>query len=543
MAPPVGIAWFLGRAAWAAAAVIGMGWAGNAGADEVPAVAEAPTPSAAAPADDSGSKAAATAAALTSPARAQSWTVWGEARARQDALLGMAGDGQNTTWTRLVAGGKRQVTGQVAVELELEALSGLAGGDRNPAGTAYTPRPFLVARDSSADLRRVLPRKAALTWTTAVGQVVAGVQTMQWGTGMLANDGAHASDFGDPWQGNVVARLALGTKPLAHSNLGMWLKNLTVFAAGDFVLRDDNASVQDGDRALAAVLGARTAGENLQAGLLLAGRTQTDRTDPWRPDGKRSTVDVLTADLWLRWARELTGARLVAEGEAALVMGRSTRPYGDETWRDGTAVRQLGAVLRALLEHGASHSTWKLEVGYASGDNDPRDATARQFAMHSDYNVGLVLFDHVLPVLQARAVDRLADPGLLAVRPPSARFAVSSGQVHNAIYLNPVVRWRPVPPLDVRLGWVWARAAADVADAYQTAVHAGYPTTPGGAVQGGRMYGHELDIRATWDVPMVANLVLRVGAEAGLFLPGSALAGAPDLGTPWLGRGLASLVW
>jgi hypothetical protein len=498
------------------------------------------------------------------------WQTHGEARLRSEAMPSFGLDAKGTPsarelwWlSRLVAGARWRLAPTLVVDLELEALNGWLGGDATGLGTAYTERPFLQARDGRGDLARVLPRKAMVTWTSPIGQLLVGAQTFQWGAGMLAADGNQDNDFGDGWQGNIVARAAFATRPLAGTRLAPLWRNLTVFVGADLVVRDDNASLLDGDEAKAAVLGVRASDETLSWGLLVAARDQTDRDDPWRPGEARAETQVLVTDLWAKWLRRWASSTLTLEGEAAWVNGTSTRPWSDETVAvvsgaavsgatgrtGGAKVNQLGALARLRFEHQPSATTWKLELGYASGDNDIRDATARQFAMHSDHNVGLVLFDQVLPLMQARSIDRLADPGLVAVRPPGARFAVhAGGQVANALYLHPVLRWRPLPPLDLRLGYVLAAAAADVADSYQTAIHGGFATTPGGVVQGpgsqaGRTYGHELDLRATWDLGLLDTLTLRFGAEAGVLIPGSALSGVAGLGTPWLARGLASLLW
>lgn len=485
------------------------------------------------------------------PPRSPLGDLWGEARARLEHLAPLGLDAQGTLqstkqWlaTRVVAGGRLHVSDRLQVDLELEGANGLAAGDRIALGTAYTGRPFLQARDNTSDLSRVVPRKAMLTWTTDLGQVLVGAQSFGWGAGLLASDGKLDNDFGDAQLGNVVARLALATRPLARwATQPLW-RDLAVFVAADYVLRDDNASVWDGDRAQAGVLGVRASDQHLALGLLVALRNQTDRYDATRPGDKLATTQIIATDAWARWQRPVGPVRLGLEGEVAVIAGHTTRPYSDETLANGADVRQVGALGRLRVDHDASHTTWKLQAGYASGDNDIRDGTARQFTMHSDHRVGLVLFGQVLPLLQARSLDRLADPGLVAVRPPAARFAVQAGgQVANAAYLQPVVRWRPLPPLDVRLGYVLAVAAADVADPYQTAIRGGFATTPGGTVQGGRTYGHEVDARVSWDVALPQQVTLRVGAEGGVLVPGAALAGVVGLDTPWLARGLLTVLW
>jgi hypothetical protein len=485
--------------------------------------------------------------------RAAAWDAWGEGRLRFNQSTAFGVDdvgttGAQRTWlqSRLVAGGRWVPTSALRVDLELEALSGYLAGDALTLGTTYTPRPFPLAADGS-DRVRVLPRKANLVWTTKVGQLAVGAQTFGWGTGVLANDGAGAAQhdglqFGDAWMGNVVGRLAFLTRPFASSSSALW-QQVGVFVAADLVLRDDNASVFDGDLAGAGVLGARLDTGRTALGLLVVGRHQVDRADPYRPGSARSLTTVAVTDLHGRHRFDVTPSQhLTLEAEGVLIAGRSTRPLGDET-AAGADVLQLGGLARVRWDADPLRLTTALEAGYASGDNDPRDRVARTFTMHSDHGVGLVLFDQVLPMMTARAVDRLASPALLGTPPPSARFLVNPGAVQNAAYLHPVVKWRPVEVVELRLGYLYAVAASDVADAYQSALNGGFSTTPGGRAQGGRGYGHEVDARVAVRVPLPAETHLLLGAEGGVLLPGSAFDGVAALGTPWLARGLASFRW
>jgi hypothetical protein len=191
-----------------------------------------------------------------------------------------------------------------------------------------------------------------------------------------------------------------------------------------------------------------------------------------------------------------------------------------------------------------------VELGYASGDNDPRDATAHTFTMHSDHNVGIVLFEQVLPLLTARSVDRASDPSLVGVPMAGIRFAVNPGAVQNAAYGNAVVRFRPRSALDVRLGYLFAVPVADVIDVYQTALQGGFPAGFGGRLYDRGSYGHEVDAQTTYELVLDRGLRARLGVEAGVLLPGTAFDGVarirPAGGDPralWIGRALASLVW
>jgi hypothetical protein len=487
--------------------------------------------------------------------RTTRWDASGEARVRvvggTDAPLDATGTRSGRTWwatTRLIVGGAWRPSERVAVELELEAINGQIAGPVTAVGTGLQSDVFRMARDDHQDVTRVVPRKANVSLLfPKAGRLTIGAQTFQWGLGLLANDGRQDVDFGDPDTGNVVARVAFGTQPAKHAaEASEAARGLSIFAAADFVLRDDNADVFRGDLAAAGLVGWRLQHPRAEAGMFGVARWQRDRLDPHDPRGVHATTLAFPVDAYLRALLTPVGkgSRLLLEAEGAFVAGRTTRPYGDET-RDGSAVRTFGAVARLRYDHDAAHLTAKLEGGLASGDDDLRDGVSRSFSFHSDFQVGMMLFDQLLPLVTARSVDQASDPALVAQPSVGLRHTVNQGTVTNAGYLFPVLRWNPIGGLDLRAGWVAAWSAGRFLDVYQTGLHGGYATTPGGAQPGRRFLGHELDLSARYRIPLPKALTLDVGAEGALFLPGAAfdgLAGGP-LPTQGLGRGRVTLAW
>ncbi len=468
---------------------------------------------------------------------AETWDVFGELRGRAERLSPFVLDdtglkNPQTAWlaTRLRAGGAWSPWSPLRLVLEGEALSGTAAGDLTALGTAASDDAFLSRRDERFGQTELRARQAYLRVDTPIGRFTVGQQAFLWGTGMLAHDGVAPSDFGEAWGGNLVERVAFATQPAP---------GFTVFMAGDVVFADDNARLMDGDEAYGGALGVRheVAGRGAM-GLLVALREQTDRADPRRPDGRRPTLSVMTGDVWAKWS---LGA-VTLEGEGAVISGRTTRPYTEETARSGAGVRSFGALLRARHDQTPWRLTTKLEAGFAGGDDDPRDAMVHTFSFNRDYNVGLVLFEHYLPLVTARAADRATDPALLAVAPSGLRYTVNQGAVSNAAYLFPRALWRPVESVDLRLGYLVAWAPADLVDVYQSGIAGGHNTSPGGHAPGGRLLGQEVDFGARWTYPVFATLELRLGGEAGIFLPGSAFAGLGDSPVTTL-RGAVEVAW
>jgi hypothetical protein len=468
----------------------------------------------------------------------EAFDAWGELRLRLEQLDDFAVDdagtphGQEKFWTSRVRAGALFLPHEtVRLTLEFEALSGIASGDTTDLGTSAGNDVFRRRRDTEFGTAGFRLRQASLGWDTPIGRLIVGQQAFLWGTGMLAHDGTTASDFGDAQQGNLVYRAAFVTQPQADFRL---------FVGADLVASDDNASYSDGDRAVGGVVGLRWEPRpELAAGLLTGWRAQEDRADALRPDAKRSRVDVLTGDLYLRW-RALPAWTFEAEG--AVIAGTTTRPYLEETRGEAADVRSFGALLRARYDDDALRLTAKLDLGLASGDDDPRDADVHAFTFNSDFGAGLVLFEHVLPLVTARSIDRVNDPELLNRAPSGLRFTVNQGAVTNAVFVHPRVLWRPIEPVDLRLGWMPAWAPADVSDVYASARNGGFNTTAGGRSPGGHFYGHEVEAAARGRLALSGPLALHAGVEAGVFFPGSAFDGL-GLDTITLVRGLAEVTW
>jgi hypothetical protein len=479
-----------------------------------------------------------------------SWALSGELRGRGEHLgpfvIDNTGTPSEQRWwlsTRLIVGIEGELSDRIGTTLELEALNGLAMGDTTTVGTGRGEDSFAQARHDHRDLAVVLPRKAKLQLAGSGGSLSVGFDTFGWGSGILSNDGRGDPLFGDAWRGNVVGRVGGVITPFSARE-GSRLRGLALITAGDLVVRDDNAALFEGDRALQAVGGALWRGQRGQLGLLASYRHQRDREDPHRPGAAPSLTRVVPIDASFRSTHSLAPETLdlELEGELATIHGHTTRPYGAETFEDGAAVHSLGALLRGRLDHLPSGLSAIVEGGYASGDNDSSDAVVRSFRFHGDHGVGIVLFEQVLPMLSARAVDRASDPALLAVPPSATRFAINQGEVSNAIYAFPAITWKPVAAMELRAGWVRAHSAGVLTDLYNTARMGGYNTGYGGLQPTSRHMGDELDLGLRCQQRLGDELILDLGAEGGLFLPGAAFEGL-DLDTVYAARLRADLVW
>lgn len=482
--------------------------------------------------------------------RGARWDLSGEARVRFDAVTPFRLDRAGTqterhlwlsTGLRVAAG--FELADGVDLNLGLEAFVGQVAGEWTGVGLAATERPFRVSRASATELQWVLPRRLNVTVSRPSGRFAAGVQGSHVGLGMLAHDGDHASPFGDARQGNVVARVGGALTPWRPNPDAGLARGVAFVLAADFVLRDDAASVILGDLAFAGTAGVRLQAPRGGFGLVVSPRYQLDREDPWHVAAARPHLFAVPIDATGSWRFGAEGSpvHVTLAGEGAVVLGRTNRPYGEET-TEGAELLTLGGLLRGSVDVHPARLTITADLGYASGDSDPRDGVARTFAMHSDHNVGLLLFEELLPRLTARSADRVADPELSGLPAAGLRHGIAQGGVSNAVYLHPTLRVRPVSTLDVRVGWVLAFAAAPVVDLYETALNGGYNASWGGAEAGGSLYGNEVDLAVACTIPIPGRLALRLGAEAALLVPGDVFDGL-ELGTLGTVRGHLDLRW
>jgi hypothetical protein len=163
----------------------------------------------------------------------------------------------------------------------------------------------------------------------------------------------------------------------------------------------------------------------------------------------------------------------------------------------------------------------ELEWGYASGDPDPIDGEQNRFTFDTNHNVGLILFDQVLGWKTARAATIAADGRIVGRAAPGLQLLPSQGGVFGATYLNPRVMLRPIKQVDVKLGFLWAQATADVVDPYQVGALGTYANFDGGDPTS-RDLGVEIDTGVDVRIPVLENVALELGVEGGVFLPGRA---------------------
>ena len=464
--------------------------------------------------------------------------------------------GQNnfvTHWIRFTP--RLQVRDNVQIVGQIDLVTGLVLGDR-----AHDVSADKTPRDDYNGFSNVQPRWLYADLTTKIGVFRVGQQPSHWGMGILANDGDHASLFGDYRYGDIAERVLFATKPLGKES------PFIVAIAGDLVYRDQNADLTHGDQAFQGVFAALYDQGQNQLGLYGVYRDQrADRNATgFASYTDRITVGVL--DAAGKFAAPVvvgSDTYVFGQAEAATILGSTNelRTNAQALSGDTTSIRSYGGAMSL----GAVHTTrgcccngeckdgdmkkWgdlvgQVEIGYASGDADPYDGTEHRFTFNSNHKVGLILFDEVMRWQTARAATAAQDP-LLANSsrpPPGIDLLPSNGGVFGAQYINPTFLVRPRKWLDLKAGMVIAQATADVVDPLRIATQGSYVNYRGGDPHRHDL-GEEFDFGTEVRVPLEYKLTLQLGAQGGVLFPGGALADAMGAGmrTPWLVVGRAGL--
>ncbi|NUP08287.1 MAG: hypothetical protein HOW73_19730 [Polyangiaceae bacterium] len=383
----------------------------------------------------------------------------------------------------------------------------------------------------------VHPRELYVEFRSPIGVFRVGQQTSHWGQGILANDGNHATMFGDYIRGAIVERLLYATTPMGKGT------PLFVAVAGDFVFEDNTADVMGnspdqptGDLAGQAIGVVAWREDWADIGIYGVYRHQQREllsgVNPYE-----ESLDVGVIDVAGRIRGKVPGMDAFAyvQGEGALIFGRTsyvrssfvnqlepTSELEDESILTFGASTTFGVVHTRKNEKEAwGDIVGEIEWGYASGDADPLDGETHRFTFDTNHNVGLVLFDHVMQWKTARAATIAQDDRIVARASPGLQLLPSNGGVFAATYLNPRVLFRPIRMLDIKLGLLWAQATADVVDPYHVGALGQYRNYDGGDPSR-RDLGVEIDAGADIRIPLERTVALEIGAEGGVLFPGHA---------------------
>ncbi len=273
---------------------------------------------------------------------------------------------------------------------------------------------------------------------TPIGRFSLGRMPMQWGAGVLWNDGNDPEDE----YGDTADRAMFSTR----------VGPVFVFGAYD-VQFEGYLGQEDDMQAATLALGYRS--ETAGVGLLNNYRFQTSQE-----------YRAYTGDLW--GFTELGPIR--AELEVVGVFGA-----GDlETGATDVDIMAFGGMINAA--YSTDKLTVGLEGGFATGDADPGDEKIRTFSFDRDHNVSIVLFEETLPTLQSTTTPNDTNQG----RDTTA--ALTGDGLSNVLYIRPAVKYHLLPEVEAELSW------------FASTMAAGPPSA-----DGRKGYGNEIDLSVRYD--------------------------------------------
>jgi hypothetical protein len=370
------------------------------------------------------------------------------------------------------------------------------------------------------------PRWLYLNASTPYGHWRVGQQGSHWGMGILANDGNRPTLFGDYRKGQIVERVLFAINPGGSRSL------LTTAAAADLVFRDNYADLTNRDRALQAVAMLVYGTDLNQIGLYLAAREQSrGQGDTISSTPYTDRLSLRVADLSGRFTARVPGAPGYVFGQAEAVVLTGTTRYAQNPAAGPPSqpsnMRAWGSAVTLGTVHEASGGSvrWgdlvlSVEWGYASGDNNPYDGIQRRFTFDPNHKVGLVLFDHAMNWMTARAAVN-GDFALRGLQAPGMQNLPTNGGVAGASYLYPTIVVRPKHWLDLKAALLVAQATADLVDPYRTSTTGKRSNFQGGDPSR-RDLGVEIDLGTEARIPLDYGVTLQLGAQGGILFPGRA---------------------
>ena len=422
---------------------------------------------------------------------------------------------------------------KIRKDLELLIDVDLLAGQLAGSTTDVAESRALYPRSRNDWTGRSMLRELTLTWNSRHGRLQVGQVAAQWGMGLVYNSGRSTDrDWTDNLGSDMIERISFDFAPLAFKwKNSDFARAFRIMLAGDVVFKDQLADLMDEDHAY-GFSGAVYFDWNPEKALW---RTFTGIHVNYRwqdfHDGfnlRQTTVDFFTEHEF----RFRSGDSVKLELEAAVTAGESDRQL--HLAPSGFDIAGWGMALRGTYDyHRGVRSS--LEFGLASGDGNPMDGKATGFSFDPSYQVGMILFQDVLARSAAWGADRAARHAEDWLNPPGWQMALTDGAVTNALYIHPQFKFYPAKGLDMRLGFLWARALVPVTS-YYNLYWLGSSEKEGNPVSFKRAepskdLGIELDAGIWYTTPPIwKTLAVRIGVAGGWCLPGEVFSDSKGKG-------------
>jgi hypothetical protein len=398
------------------------------------------------------------------------------------------------------------------LEYEHDLITGYLNGDPELSGSGFPNQHGLEHQ-----LRKGFARA---TFGTSA-QISLGYQTSHWGLGLIANDGDHGwqpgtARFSDPRGGDRLFRALISTGP--HTDAALFAAVGGDLLDGDFLSDDD--VLLPGDHGVQLV-GAVTVGfgQPHSVGAYIVRRHQETL------DGR--LTDVWVVDVTGRTNVDLGSSHLFVEAEGALITG--TSELAQSVDHPEQVVLQFGGALRAGLDTGMIG--WVVDMLYASGDQNVDDPEQNAFKADPNFEMGLLLYRHVLGAHTARGAATASDLTLVGVPSAGAERIPTRGGATNTVAIFPRLRLRPVDGLEAYGGPLVAFSVVPLLDPFNSRLGGGLARN---ALDGSpsNYLGLEIDAGLRYRAIMHGS-ELTAGIEGGTLFPGGAFVAADgsDMGT------------
>ena len=388
-------------------------------------------------------------------------------------------------------------------------------------------------------LRNVEPFQIVHAWgevNLPFGVLRVGRQPMAEGANIAAHDGSTVNRWGVSRYPDVADRVLFATKLDAlvetiakgkHAKIDTSVENGVILAgAFDWKVIDD---VHD------------TVDDAFQMNVLLSWRKKEANWlgVKWR-DFKLQTIMVhnfneeFDTALWAFPTRFTThiGPAFI-DLQLSIVFGESreiSEGLAKLSGKNASTQDLLQVGFHGLFEYRIGPVTLGMQVDYATGDADPRSNTAlTQFSFARDFNVGLLMFEHLMAFQTARSaavgIENLAKLGATSF--PLTEVA-SDGRFQNAIAIFPQIK---VDILEGPKNWLHARFGAllawpedGVVDPVVTILNEDGLEIEDDAVNfhggdPGSFYGYEFDLQVEWTYAGFFTWTI----EPAVFVPGDAV--------------------
>lgn len=413
------------------------------------------------------------------------------------------------------------------IQVEADVLSGVLAGPLYPSvpvraesGSKWRHEAWQPAVDGGL----FDPRMLSIGWLSPVGLLQVGLQTSQFGLGVLANGGDEEEErllFDRRSGGDRVWRALFATRPFGALKSAAWQDEIYLALAADLVWRDDFASWLEGDRAYQVVGSLFYRGEESFAGTYLARRTQRDA------QGTRLDVTAVDGSFKVPFFQGHDTLSASLGGEAIWLVGETDRVYPANGEADVTRVNGKGLALEFEGYHLPTMLGSGVLAGVASGDGDLDDGTLYRFRFDPNYKVGLILFDHYLPAVTRLYHERAMGRDVLGQPPRGVDNLINDGAIENAYYINPQLSLgKKKRGALLGLGALIAWSPRPWSDPYATTERGGQPTSATGQTTGLQRLGWEVDASLQYRFSLANDaLWLAVRGEGGVFEAGEAFRG------------------